>query len=198
MRWKHNPTEQNALLFPCSFFSISCILFFLFTNKKTIVRNSNPNYLHSWAGCLDQAENTTLHGPMKKESMKLLKELVLLCFVLFWWVFRGKILLWQALLRSKTSWFNPTCISRFCGWHRYCSLYCLVEGEDDWNEPPFLRHEHVTVRERERTHGRNQKLLLPAITSPFPMHLVHQILVYSALLELKLGETEYWKWTSRS
>lgn len=32
----------------------------------------------------------------------------------------------------------------------------------------------------------------------FAMHLVHQIQVYSALLELKLGDTEYWKLTSCS
>lgn len=114
--------------------------------------------------------------------------------VSFW----GQILLEQELLRSKTSWFNPTCRSRFYGWHRYCSLYCWVEGGRCliWT-PFFLKREHVTVRERESTHERNWKLLLPAISSLFPMHLVHQIQV-NCPLELKLGEREYWKRASCS
>lgn len=37
------------------------------------------------AGCLDQAESTTSHGPMRRESMKLLKESVQLYFEQCWY-----------------------------------------------------------------------------------------------------------------
>ena len=55
---------------------------------NTIFVVDHPFLLHNqiqyWAGCLGLAENITLHIPLRRDSMKWQRALVLLSFKLFW------------------------------------------------------------------------------------------------------------------